>query len=198
MPGRERGRPPHSGPAGRLSHSLIGCHRKSRSGERPGRSGRQRSSVSHRRTRDGASTRCWNPWAQEITAGLVGSCALIVTLTSPEIPVSCSSSFRSSRAFRFGVRGPGCRSAPRAGARDPAANREQQAGRQHPPRLAIAVAMAATPADSSRAAALPAGRSASPPPGAGFDARPRASAANPAGQCHHERQGDADHEEQSE
>ena len=47
-----------------------------------------------------ASTRCWKPSAQEITAGLVGSWALIVTLTSPEIPVCFSSSFRSLSAAR--------------------------------------------------------------------------------------------------
>src|SRR4029077_1701151 len=34
-----------------------------------------------------ASTRCWNSSAQEITAGSVGSFALIVTFTSPEMPV---------------------------------------------------------------------------------------------------------------
>jgi hypothetical protein len=47
--------------------------------------------------------------------------------------------------------------------------------------LAIAIAIAATPVDSNRAAALPAGRSASPPPEAGFDPcqAESPSAANP-------------------
>src|SRR3954453_18441501 len=95
-----------------------------------------------------ASTRCWKPSAQEITAGLVGSCALIVTLTSPEIPVSFSSSFRSLRADRLD----GARSRMSVSTPVPALATHPQTASSRPAAstrrgLAIAIAIAATPMD---------------------------------------------------
>jgi len=73
---------------------------------------------------------------------------LIVTLTSPEIPVSFSSSFKSLRADRFG----GARSRMSVSTPVPAlATQPQTASRRPAARtrrgLAIAIAIAATPID---------------------------------------------------
>jgi hypothetical protein len=127
-----------------------------------------------------ASTRCWKPSAQEITAGLVGSGALIVTLTSPEIPVSFSSSLRSLSAARCG----GARSRMSVSTPVPALAIQPQTASSVPAKrtrlgLAIARAIAATEVDRSRAPSHP-----PPSPrveGTGVDPRQaeRPSAASP-------------------
>ena len=128
-----------------------------------------------------ASTRCWNPSAHEITAGSVGSFALIVTFTSPEMPVSFSSSFRSSSAFRFG----GARSRMSVSTPVPALATQPQTASSSPAAstrrgLASAKAIAATPVFCRRLL-TPAVRRATGAPAAGAEPRQaeRPSAAKP-------------------
>src|SRR5262249_55893277 len=98
-----------------------------------------------------ASTRCWKPSAQEITAGLGGAGALTVTLTSPETPVCLWSSLRSLGAGRLG----GARSRMPVSTPAPALPPQPHAASRRPaarPRLGLAsaTAIAATPAPSSQ------------------------------------------------